>query len=72
MHADKKLLSDTDIVLFSSEPFPFKTAHVDEWRRVTGSTRAPCEFIDGEMTSWYGNRAVEGLHYLRKLAAGMA
>ena len=66
--ADEDLLLDTDIVLFSSEPFPFKPAHVDEWRQLTGNTRTPCEFIDGEMTSWYGNRAVEGLRYLRELA----
>ncbi len=69
VRADDPLLADTDIVLFSSEPFPFKPAHVDELRRLTGDTRTPCEFIDGEMTSWYGNRAVEGLRYLRKLAA---
>jgi len=69
VRADDKLLADTDIVLFSSEPFPFKPAHVDELRRLTGDTRTPCEFIDGEMTSWYGNRAVEGLRYLSKLTA---
>ena len=69
VRADNKLLADTDIVLFSSEPFPFKPAHVDELRRLTGDTRTPCEFIDGEMTSWYGNRAVEGLRYLSKLTA---
>ena len=66
---DEHLLADTDIVLFSSEPFPFKPAHVDELRKLTGDTGTPCEFIDGEMTSWYGNRAVEGLRYLREFAA---
>ncbi len=69
VRADDKLLADTDIVLFSSEPFPFKPAHVDELRRLTGDTQTPCAFIDGEMTSWYGNRAVEGLRYLSKLTA---
>ena len=68
VRADDPSLADTDIVLFSSEPFPFKAAHVDEWRQLTGNTRTPCAFIDGEMTSWYGNRAVEGLRYLRELA----
>jgi len=72
VRADDPSLADTDIVLFSSEPFPFKPAHVDEWRRFAGNARARCEFIDGEMTSWYGNRAVEGLRYLRKLAARLA
>ena len=67
---DEQLLADTDIVLFSSEPFPFKPAHVEELRRLTGDTETPCEFIDGEMTSWYGSRAVAGLRYLREFALG--
>ncbi|GMQ76860.1 MAG: helical backbone metal receptor [Gammaproteobacteria bacterium] len=69
---DGRLLADTDIVLFSSEPFPFKPAHVDELRGLTGDTGTPCEFIDGEMTSWYGSRAVEGLRYLRDFASRFA
>jgi ABC-type Fe3+-hydroxamate transport system substrate-binding protein len=69
VRADENLLADTDIVLFSSEPFPFKPAHMDELRERTGDSETPCVFIDGEMTSWYGNRAVEGLRYLRELAA---
>ena len=72
VHANNNLLADADMVLFSSEPFPFKPAHVDEWSRFAGTTRTRCEVIDGEMTSWYGNRAVEGLRYLRKLAARLA
>jgi hypothetical protein len=66
---DGQLLADTDIVLFSSEPFPFKPAHMEELRRLTGNTGTPCAFIDGEMTSWYGSRAVEGLRYLRDFAS---
>jgi len=64
--ADARVLADTDIVLFSSEPFPFKPAHVDELRLLTGDTDTAFEFIDGEMTSWYGSRAVAGLRYLRE------
>jgi hypothetical protein len=26
------------------------------------------QLIDGEMMSWYGSRAIEGLRYLRALA----
>ncbi len=67
LRADARLLADTDIVLFSSEPFPFKPAHVEEFRKCMGGTDTPCAFIDGEMTSWYGNRAVTGLRYLHRL-----
>jgi ABC-type Fe3+-hydroxamate transport system substrate-binding protein len=68
VRTDRRLLVDTDLVLFSSEPFPFKPIHVEEFRRLTGDTETPCEFIDGEMTSWYGSRAVDGMRYLRELA----
>jgi len=69
VHVDGQLLTDTDMVLFSSEPFPFKPAHVEEFRKLSGDTSTPCTFIDGEMTSWYGSRAVAGLEYLRDFAA---
>jgi ABC-type Fe3+-hydroxamate transport system substrate-binding protein len=70
VRADARLLADTDMVLFSSEPFPFKQAHVDEFRMLTGDTDTACDFIDGEMTSWYGSRAVPGLRYLHERALG--
>jgi len=69
---DGQLLADTDIVLFSSEPFPFKPAHVQELRGLTGDAGTACAFIDGEMTSWYGSRAVEGLRYMREFASRFA
>ncbi len=72
VRADARLLADTDIVLFSSEPFPFKPAHVEEFRKCTGGTDTTCAFIDGQMTSWYGSRAVAGLRYLRELAGTLA
>ena len=62
------LLADTDLVLFSSEPFPFKQRHLDEFRVLTGNDDTRFEFVDGEMTSWYGSRAIEGLRYLRDFA----
>ena len=71
VRADSRLLADTDAVLFSSEPFPFKPAHVDEFRKQSGDSATACAFIDGEMTSWYGSRAVAGLRYLRDFAFGL-
>jgi hypothetical protein len=71
---DYELLGDIDMVLFSSEPFPFKAKHVEEARELTGDRDTPFELIDGEMTSWYGSRAIRGLHYLgdfvRRVATG--
>jgi ABC-type Fe3+-hydroxamate transport system substrate-binding protein len=57
-----------DRVLLSSEPFHFKPAHVAEVAaRVPG---AEVTLIDGEMSSWYGSRAIAGLRYLAEYARG--
>ena len=54
-----------DRVLLSSEPFMFREAHVAELQQRFPAT--PVQLVDGEMTSWYGARAIEGLRYLRAL-----
>lgn len=60
------LLQRIDRVLLSSEPYRFTDAHVDALERQIGK---PVQLVDGELLSWYGSRAVAGLHYLRQLAA---
>ncbi len=71
---DAASVAGVDAVLLSSEPYPFKQRHVTELRRLTGRAELPVRFIDGEMTSWYGSRAITGCAYLarfaRELAAG--
>ena len=57
--------AEADLVLLSTEPYMFRERHVTELR-----AQLPCkrvELIDGEMTSWYGSRAIEGLRYLPRL-----
>jgi hypothetical protein len=51
-----------DRVLLSSEPFHFKEKHVAEVEKLVPG--AEVSLIDGEMTSWYGSRAIAGLDYL--------
>jgi ABC-type Fe3+-hydroxamate transport system substrate-binding protein len=51
-----------DRVLLSSEPFHFKAHHLDEVAALVPG--AEVSLIDGEMTSWYGSRAIAGLDYL--------
>ena len=51
-----------DRVLLSSEPFHFKEQHVAEVAELV--LGAKVGLIDGEMTSWYGSRAIAGLDYL--------
>ncbi|HLI58485.1 MAG TPA: helical backbone metal receptor [Solirubrobacteraceae bacterium] len=57
-----------DRVLLSSEPFHFKQAHVAEVAALVPG--AAVTLIDGEMTSWYGSRAIAGLRYLADYARG--
>jgi ABC-type Fe3+-hydroxamate transport system substrate-binding protein len=55
-----------DRVLLSSEPFHFKEHHIPEVEALVAG--AQVTLIDGEMTSWYGSRAIAGLRYLAELA----
>ena len=56
-----------DVVLFSSEPYRFDERHAQAFAREYGLAPQRCRTIDGEMTSWYGPRAIEGLRYLVRL-----
>ncbi|MDX6624655.1 MAG: hypothetical protein QOE75_2587 [Solirubrobacterales bacterium] len=53
---------EVDRVLLSSEPYHFKPGHFDEVEAALPG--AEVSLIDGEMTSWYGPRAIAGLDYL--------
>jgi ABC-type Fe3+-hydroxamate transport system substrate-binding protein len=55
---------EVDRVLLSSEPFHFKEAHVAEVEGLVPGAKV--SLIDGEMTSWYGSRAIAGIDYLRE------
>jgi len=54
-----------DIVLLSSEPYPFKEKHVKELREILPGTRII--LADGEMFSWYGSRLQYAPGYIRQL-----
>ncbi len=60
------LVHDVDQVLLSSEPYRFTEEHVDALERQIGK---PVQLVDGEMMSWYGSRALQGIRYLKGLAA---
>jgi len=64
-------LADSDLVLLSSEPFPFREKHVEELRTMCPSARAQFALIDAQMVSWYGSRAIPGLDYLLQFALEM-
>ena len=50
-----------ETILLSTEPYRFGEKHKQELER---QLKLPVHLIDGEMTSWYGPRAIAGLRYL--------
>jgi ABC-type Fe3+-hydroxamate transport system substrate-binding protein len=60
----EELVRGLDAVLLSTEPYRFTEAHADALEKQLG---IPVLLVDGEMMSWYGSRALEGLRYLRRL-----
>lgn len=57
---------DPEMVLLSSEPFPFKEQHIEEVKKVL--PEADLMLVDGEMFSWYGSRLKKAIGYLQSLA----
>lgn len=53
------------LLLLSSEPFPFKEKHREELQRKLPDTKVI--LVDGEMFSWYGSRLQYAPAYFRKL-----
>jgi ABC-type Fe3+-hydroxamate transport system substrate-binding protein len=59
-----KTNAEVELVLLSSEPFPFKDAHKKELQ--TYYPNAKIILVDGEMFSWYGSRLVKAFQYFKK------
>lgn len=56
-----------EVVLLSSEPYPFKDQHIAEIRNAVPN--AVILLVDGEMFSWYGSRLLKAPAYFRKVLA---
>lgn len=59
-----------DVVFLSSEPYPFKQKHVNEFKQLL--PEAKIILVDGEMFSWYGNRLLLVPKYLKELMEKIA
>ncbi len=53
-----------EFILLSSEPFPFKNKHIEEYKR---RFRVEVRIVDGELFSWYGSRLLKSATYFKKL-----
>lgn len=59
------LEANPDLILLSSEPFPFKDAEAGEIGK--WAPHAKIIFVDGEMFSWYGSRMLKAFDYFKKM-----
>ena len=58
-----------DIILLSSEPFPFSKKHKADFEEIFEGFQI--EIVDGEMFSWYGSRLLKSIKYLNHLRKGI-
>ena len=58
--------ADPEVILLSSEPYPFKEKHILELNMICPGT--PVHIVDGELFSWYGSRLLRSPAYFSGLA----
>ncbi|RNI31098.1 ABC transporter substrate-binding protein [Rufibacter latericius] len=54
-----------ELILLSSEPYPFKEKHIAEFQEICPNARI--KVVDGELFSWYGSRLLHSVTYLTQL-----
>ena len=57
--------ADPDLILLSSEPFPFTEKHIPGFSMICPGT--PVRLVDGEFFSWYGSRLIKAPAYFQGL-----
>jgi len=57
--------ANCELLLLSSEPYPFKQKHIDELHEQLPDTKIL--LVDGEMFSWYGSRLLKASSYFNQL-----
>jgi ABC-type Fe3+-hydroxamate transport system substrate-binding protein len=58
-------LAEADVIMLSSEPFPFKEKHIAELKEVYPHKKIM--IVDGEAFSWYGTHIAKCESYFREL-----
>ena len=57
--------SSPDLVFLSSEPFPFSSKHLNQFKKEIPSTKAV--LVNGEYFSWYGSKLLKSPNYFNQL-----
>ncbi|MDR6545370.1 ABC-type Fe3+-hydroxamate transport system substrate-binding protein [Chryseobacterium rhizosphaerae] len=60
-------LAEADVIMLSSEPFPFKEKHIEELKTVYPNKKIM--IVDGEAFSWYGTHIAKCEHYFKDFLA---
>ncbi|MBA4198087.1 MAG: cobalamin-binding protein [Chitinophaga sp.] len=63
---------ECDLILLSSEPYPFKQQHIEEIKSKIKNSRTQVLLVDGEMFSWYGSRLIQSTQYFHQLMQTIA
>jgi len=64
-NADEIRRLKPDILMLSSEPFPFKESHLQAWLEILPESKVL--LVNGEFFSWYGSRLLEAPAYFTGL-----
>jgi ABC-type Fe3+-hydroxamate transport system substrate-binding protein len=62
---EQLLAAKPDVVLLSSEPYPFGEKHIREFESLL--PHAKVKLVDGEIFSWYGSRLLHAPKYFKEL-----
>lgn len=68
--AEELVRVNPGLVFLSSEPYPFKQKHINEFKQLL--PKAKIILVDGEMFSWYGSRLLLVPKYLKELIEKLA
>ncbi|MFN4082216.1 MAG: ABC transporter substrate-binding protein [Bacteroidia bacterium] len=67
---DEEVIKQADVILLSSEPYPFKDKHIEELKRI--NPKSVVKLVDGELFSWYGSRLLYTAKYINSLVDELA
>ncbi|MEO6521232.1 MAG: helical backbone metal receptor [Mucilaginibacter sp.] len=62
-------LNEADVIMLSSEPYPFKQKHADFISTLCPQSKVI--LVDGEMFSWYGSRLLKAADYFEQLITAL-
>jgi ABC-type Fe3+-hydroxamate transport system substrate-binding protein len=65
VNQEQLIVARPDVILLSSEPYPFAQKHMDEFKEMLPDARIV--LVDGELFSWYGSRLLHAPAYFREL-----